>query len=136
MKTKAIIDHIADLYGISEKENQKMVDNTSEYRKAFDSYNLEDIIKSIDEYWRFKSDKIRPTLAKILAMLNSDKESVSNERHNSNYEKISRLAADLEYKFGVGARNRFVRNLIDNCGVELKFETEKDIEIDKKGMVA
>ncbi|MFV0627024.1 MAG: hypothetical protein ACK5N8_06730 [Alphaproteobacteria bacterium] len=73
-ETKKIIDHIIDLYGISGNDAEKMNNNISEYEKAFEGYSCKDVIKAVSEYWRWKSDKTRPSLSKILAMLESDKD--------------------------------------------------------------
>lgn len=38
--------------------------------------------------------------------------------------RILKCADEIEAKFGIQARNRYIRGLIDPCGVELKPETE------------
>jgi hypothetical protein len=75
-KTKKILEHIVDLYYPSDKalvEYEKMSEHVEDYRKAFDGYEYGEIKKAVDEFWTWKSDKIRPKLSQILAILNADK---------------------------------------------------------------
>lgn len=79
--TKRILEHLAELYAIPTAAKtaeevaalnlEKLNKNYDKYDEAFKPYMTVDVMKSIDEYWKFKNDKIRPTLAQILAGLNA-----------------------------------------------------------------
>lgn len=94
--TQKILHHIAELYAkpranqefetaVFEME-EKMSARFDEYDKAFREKVTADVIKAIDDYWRYKNDKTRPTLAQLLAMENSDFEKASKQE---NYAKDS-----------------------------------------------
>ena len=75
MSTKAldIMQHIEELY--SAKPDFSKLENNQElieaYQKAFADYDLLDIIDAIDRFWEYKSNKSRPTVAQLKAMLNA-----------------------------------------------------------------
>ena len=79
--TKRILEHLAELYAMPTNTKtaeevaalnlEKLNANYAKYDEAFSPYLTLDILKSIDSYWKFKNDKIRPTLAQILAGLNA-----------------------------------------------------------------
>jgi len=79
--TKKILEHLAELYATPTATKtadevivlnlEKLNLNFEKYDDAFKPYTTADVMKSIDEYWKFKNDKVRPTLAHILAGLNA-----------------------------------------------------------------
>lgn len=92
-KTLEILKHLNDLYTeheMTEQEAytyaQKNKERYSAWEDAFKDYDLPDVFKAIDEYWRFQSNKTKPTVAKILAMLNTAKD-------------IEKLKEDTDEKF-------------------------------------
>lgn len=96
--TQTVLRHIADLYAKPRKEQtaedaklefeEKLNSHFDEYDKAFSQFFTANLIKAIDDFWRFKSDKIRPTLAQILAMANSDTSKAANDDFSQPIQKI------------------------------------------------
>lgn len=82
--TAKILHHIAELYAKPRKDQsfndavleleEKLNNRFDAYDEAFSAELTSNIIKAVDDYWRFKSDKTRPTIAQIMAMVNSDDE--------------------------------------------------------------
>ena len=135
--TTQVLHHIAELYAKNRKDQdfdsavleyeEKLNHRFDDYDKAFAGNLTDNIIKAVDDYWRYKSDKVRPTIAQIMAMANSDGDRVkeNSESRANMRQRIEKCAAEIEDKFGVKARNRYIRGLIDAYGVELKPETEE-----------
>lgn len=79
-KELEIIKHVIELYtGDTTDEAManyelKNSEQVRMYAEAFRSYDLPDVLQAIDEFWNFKSSKTKPTVAQILAILNSKKE--------------------------------------------------------------
>lgn len=79
-KELEIIKHLIELYtgDISDEAmvnyELKNSEQVKMYAEAFSEYDLSDVLKAIDEYWNFKNSTTKPTVAKILAMLNSNRE--------------------------------------------------------------
>ena len=115
--TKRVLQHIAELYAkpranqdiddaIREME-EKLNARFAEYDKAFSDKMTVDLLKAVDDYWRFKNDKTRPTLAQILSMENADT------------TKKDREYGENESPFG--SRRRVLicmRSLFDDFGLE------------------
>ena len=132
--TTAVLHHIAELYAKPRKDQdfdsavfeyeEKLRHRFEDYDKAFGYTLTASLIKAVDDFWRYKSDKTRPTISQIMAMVNSDDDKVEDEAENRENlrKRILRCAAEIEEKFGVKARNRYIRGLIDPCGVALKPE--------------
>lgn len=85
-KTQEILKHIFDLYSDNEQSEEdiinwceKNVERYNAYQLAFESYDILDVFRAIDNYWRYTSNKTKPTVAKLLAMLSTEKE-VKKER--------------------------------------------------------
>lgn len=75
-KTKNILNLIIALYGLRNSDTgeytkaaQTMLDNVNEYSKVFADYHEADIVSEIQKYWRYHSDKQRPSLRQIVALL-------------------------------------------------------------------
>lgn len=75
-----ILKHIEDLYGSEDVSEHTIWEWTRKYPERFkawqdglNKYSDEDIISVIDEYWRFKDNKVKPRLVHIQAMLNTQK---------------------------------------------------------------
>lgn len=75
-KTQEILKHLFDLYNETEcTENdilnwcQKNTERYNAWEKAFKDIELETVFHAIDNYWRYKSNKTQPTIAKLLAMI-------------------------------------------------------------------
>lgn len=69
MKAQKILKYIIDLYDVPEKQATQMLALDTEYEEAFKDIEEEDLKLAVKNYWKYKSDKTRPTLSKILAML-------------------------------------------------------------------
>ena len=136
--TTAVLHHIAELYAKPRKDQsfddavleyeEKLQHRFEDYDKAFAEELTSNIVKAVDDFWRYKSDKTRPTIAQIMAMVNSDGNKAGDEDPKSQKSmkaRILKCAVDIEEKFGVAARNRYIRGLIDPCGVELKPESNE-----------
>ena len=95
-KTRLIIKKVAELYSFgSEKKTaeevtqvnyEKLLDKEQEWEQAFDNYELDDVIQAINNYWRYKSDKSRPSVAQILAILQTEKE--VKPKNNTNHDSV------------------------------------------------
>ena len=86
-KTQEILKHIFDLYSENEQTEkdiinwcEKNVERYNAYQLAFEDYDMLDVFRAIDNYWRYTSNKTKPTVAKLLAMLSTEKE-VKKEHH-------------------------------------------------------
>ncbi len=85
MKAKEILKHIEELYTAEpdfdnlEKMFEKNPERLEMWEKAFEQYELADVLKAIDEHWEFKSSKSKPNVSQIKAKLNvSNVEKVVN----------------------------------------------------------
>lgn len=79
-KTQEILKHLFDLYNETEYTEEQIINwcakNTERYnawQDAFAEYDLTDVFQAIDDYWRYNSNKTKPTVAKILATLTTNK---------------------------------------------------------------
>lgn len=79
LKTKNILNYIIELYSISEKAADTMLQNAGEYEEAFKDYYEADIKEAVKKYWRYKNDKTRPKVAHIIAMMDEVKEKRKQE---------------------------------------------------------
>lgn len=92
---------IFDLYAekeYSEEEVRVILQKYSEriklWEESLQNYETSEVIKAIDEYWRFKDSQTRPRLAHIEAMLRTQKD--ENYIINENREKQEKLALQAE----------------------------------------
>lgn len=122
--TQRILHHIAELYAkprvnqdldsaILEME-EKMSARFEDYNAAFADKLTADVIKAVDDYWRFKSDKTRPTLAQLLAMENADttkkdRKDTDPESHDGMRARILKCADELGDKWGREARDKYLK---------------------------
>ena len=78
-KAQEILKHIDELY--LTKVDLKKIENLPEtnptqyqaWVDAFEEYDLADVLTAIDEFWQYKSNKTRPNVAQIRAILNTKK---------------------------------------------------------------
>lgn len=101
-KTQEILKHIFDLYSDNEHTEEdvirwceKNIERYNAYKLAFEDYDMLDVFRAIDGYWRYTSNKTKPTVAKLLAMLSTEKE-VKKEQH---YESTSGKYFNIENKY-------------------------------------
>ncbi len=78
-KVLEILKHIEELYAgdVSDEAIRAFADKNSEkvnaWREAFQDYDLADVFGAIDDFWNYKSNKTRPTVAQLRAKLNVGK---------------------------------------------------------------
>lgn len=70
-KANRYIDLVAELYCVGEKDLNKMRSGTDMIERAFEDYYWTDVEQAIDWYYVHKSDKTRPTIANIRAILST-----------------------------------------------------------------
>lgn len=90
--TKAVLRHIAELYAKPKKDQspedaireyeEKLNLRFEDYDNAFMEFYTADLIRSVDNFWRFKSDKTRPKLVEITAFLRADNKVETVEKPN------------------------------------------------------
>ncbi len=119
--TAKVLHEIAKLYAKPKKDQplsdavleleEALSSRFDEYEKAFQGMYTANLIKAVDDFWRFKSDKVRPTLAQILAMHESDTSKKSNtEEENQNMRaRILKCADELGDKYGKKARDTYLK---------------------------
>ncbi len=66
------IDEIAERYQIGDKDRAKLETNRDQISKELGQYAWTDVRNAVAEYYRTKSDKHRPTLAQIVALLETN----------------------------------------------------------------
>ena len=124
MKALEILYHLEELYNSREVDKddffEKMMLSNSKivnmWEKAFEPYDESAVLQAIDEFWRFNSNKTRPKVSQILAMLNTSKEPVY-EQKTENYESESvycperKLAKTLNVS--VGKANAILQRMIN-----------------------
>ncbi len=117
--TGIVLHHLAELYA-KPKTNQlqeaaiceyeeKLTGNFDSYDRAFSGIATAELVKAIDDYWRYKSDKQRPTVAQIMAMVNSTEHKAGGEMDEEFRARVEKCAAELDDKWGsfdsgIGAR--------------------------------
>jgi hypothetical protein len=69
MKAQKVLNYMIDLYDVPEKQATQMLTLEKEYEDAFKDISEESLMLAVKNYWKYKSDKARPTLSKIMAML-------------------------------------------------------------------
>ena len=79
-KTQEILKHLFDLYNETEYTEEEILhwcegnkERYQAWQDAFAEYDLADVFQAIDDYWRYNSNKTKPTVAKILATLTTNK---------------------------------------------------------------
>lgn len=130
--TQQILHHIAELYAkpranqefdlaVAEME-EKMSARFDEYDKAFHDRLTADVVKAVDDYWRFKSDKNRPTLAQLLAMENSDttkkeRSDVAMSSDESMKKRYINCMWNLYDKFGLKGAQCYHNAMLNKFGI-------------------
>jgi hypothetical protein len=78
-KTQEILKHMFDLYNETEYTEEetinwceKNIERYNAWQEAFKDFDLLDVFHAIDHYWRYNSNKTKPTVAKILAILETN----------------------------------------------------------------
>lgn len=130
--TQRILHHIAELYAkpranqefdlaVAEME-EKMSARFEEYDKAFQEKLTADVVKAIDDYWRYKSDKTRPTLAQLMAMENSDtskkeRSEIDPESEEGLKRRYIKCMWNLYDKFGLSGAQSYHRAMTNKFNI-------------------
>lgn len=75
-----VMKHITELYSGDTTDEKiyewatKNSETATAWQEALKKYDLRDCLMAVDEFWNYKSDKSRPRIAQLLAILNSKKE--------------------------------------------------------------
>lgn len=115
---KFFLDKVKKLYPTFQYPDEIDVDLWTE---ILEGHSQTDILEALKSYRRETEYNKAPTPAEFRKFLEAIK---SNDRANMR-QRIEKCADEIEDKFGVKARNRYIRGLIDSYGVELKPETEE-----------
>lgn len=91
------------------------------WTEILEGYSQTELLDALKEYRKQTVYNKAPNPAEFRKFLEAIK---SNDRANMR-QRIEKCADEIEDKFGVKARNRYIRGLIDAYGVELKPETEE-----------
>lgn len=65
---------VADLYNINDKVLGKMYDGADQINEALGKYYWDDVLHALQKFYTYHSDKSRPRLAQIIALLESDRD--------------------------------------------------------------
>ena len=125
-KTQEILKHLFDLYHEKEWSEQEVIDwskkNNERYRaweRAFKDIAQEKVFHAIDNYWRYKSNKTQPTIAKLLAMIATDEAKKSNNAVGVRYYNLANDFMEQDIRLGcckhlISDYNRAVDYIINN----------------------
>lgn len=116
---KFFLDKVKKLYPTFQYPDEIDVDLWTE---ILEGHSQTDILEALKSYRRETEYNKAPNPAEFRKFLEAIK---STDRANMR-QRIEKCAAEIEDKFGVKARNRYIRGLIDAYGVELKPETEEN----------
>jgi hypothetical protein len=89
MTGKQYVDLLLSLYETSEKDTRQLESQESEYELALVDYEDNAIKNAVQTYWRYKSDKVRPNLAKILAILETEKDALRQIDYLGNKDELN-----------------------------------------------
>lgn len=115
---KFFLDKVKKLYPTFQYPDEIDVDLWTE---ILEGHSQTDILEALKSYRRETEYNKAPNPAEFRKFLEAIK---STDRANMR-QRIEKCADEIEDKFGVKARNRYIRGLIDAYGVELKPETEE-----------
>lgn len=144
-KSRRIIKKVAELYSFGNERKtveevtqinyEKLLDKEADWDKAFEEYEVDDVLKAVDNFWRYKSDKNRPSVAQILSFLNTEKEvkkiphkeeSVEGKYYNieTMYFNRDRELGKLKYNINAYKRavDRIMKDMMDEWCRENSFK--------------
>lgn len=98
--------HLADLYSdrdITEEDIKKLLEQYPEREKLWSDelkdFTTEEVIQSINEYWRYKNSEIKPKIVHIKAMLGRrEEEYIEQKDYSKLAEAAMRTAEQLRQK--------------------------------------
>lgn len=144
-KTRLIIKKVAELYSfgterktveeVTQLNYEKLLDKEPEWEDAFKDYELDDVLGAINSYWRYKTDKVRPSVKQILAFLETEKEvkKIPNKAENTEvkcynietmYFNRDRELGILKYNMNIYKRavDRIMKDMMGEWCRENKFK--------------
>lgn len=93
-KTQEILKHIFNLYDENEPTDEDVINwcekNMERYKaweESFRDYDINDVCKAINIYWRRSNDRTKPKVARILALLETEKDVKKIQHHQSTGER-------------------------------------------------
>lgn len=113
---KFFLDKVKKLYPTFQYPDEIDVDLWTE---ILEGHSQTEILEALKAYRRETEYNKAPNPAEFKKFLKLSGEDVGMKAI------ILKCAVDIEEKFGVAARNRYIRGLIDPCGVELKPESNE-----------
>lgn len=96
------------------------------WTEILDGHSQTEILDALKAYRRETEYNKAPNPAEFKKFLKLSGEDVGMKA------RILKCAGEIEMKYGVAARNRYVKGLIDPCGVGLKSESAEDVEKSKR----
>lgn len=131
-------DAISGLWGAKKyKDDEDKNKQDKLILEAFKSYDIDDIIRALMEYWKYKSDKTKPNLFKIVAILetNKDVEKIKNQHKGGFYGDteqtpwvvwLHQYRADRTYL--QHHKNRAIDDLFKDMYHQLPFNLRKEAQ--------
>lgn len=113
---KFFLDKVKKLYPTFQYPDEIDVDLWTE---ILEGHSQTEILEALKAYRRETEYNKAPNPAEFKKFLKLSGEDVGMKA------RILKCAVDIEEKFGVATRNRYIRGLIDPCGVELKPESDE-----------
>lgn len=150
-KSRLIIRKVAELYSfgserktveeVTQLNYEKLLDKEQDWEDAFKDYDVDDVLLAINSYWRYKSDKNRPSVAQILSFLETEKEvkKIPNKAENREvkcynietmYFNRDKELGILKYNMNIYKRavDRIMKDMMDEWCREnnVKFDDKDD----------
>ena len=150
-KSRLIIRKVAELYSfgserktveeVTQLNYEKLLDKEQDWEDAFKDYDVDDVLLAINSYWRYKSDKNRPSVAQILSFLETEKEvkKIPNKAENREvkcynietmYINRDKELGILKYNMNIYKRavDRIMKDMMDEWCREnnVKFDDKDD----------
>lgn len=96
------------------------------WTEILDGHSQTEILDALKAYRRETEYNKAPNPAEFKKFLKLSGEDVGMKA------RILKCAGEIEEKYGVAARNRYIKGLIDPCGVGLKPESAEEVERSKR----
>lgn len=107
-----MINLLDGLYDLNDKTKTQLRCNADEIERAFEGYQWEDIKRAINFYYVRKNDKTRPTIAKILAILDTDPQ--TQKFTPVDYQEVKRPTTKI---FEIKVTFDRLVNALSGCGL-------------------
>lgn len=111
-----ILKHIEDLYCVEDVDKKKIEQWLVKYperakiwQEGLAKYEDYDIIQAIDEYWRYKDNKVKPKIVHIQALLNTKDVELVKEDDKEDREKLAMQAEITKQRLAEETARRWER---------------------------